>query len=106
VEGQFSLFDFDDDGPPAQWHSETSVEAAELIEPNAATLRGHVLAFLRARGEHGAIDEEVQEGLDMNPSTQRPRRIELYNAGLVKDSDRTRLTRRCRKSVVWTAVKL
>jgi len=41
------------------------------------------LAFLRARGDHGATDEEIATGLAMNPSTARPRRIELVAKGMI-----------------------
>jgi hypothetical protein len=88
---------------PAQRHSATSVEAAEAIEPKAATLRGQVLSYLKGCGASGATDEEIQAALELNPSTQRPRRIELCNLGLVRDSGRTRLTKAGRKAVVWVA---
>jgi hypothetical protein len=40
----------------------------------------------------------------MNPSTQRPRRIELMQVRLVKNSGRTRLSRAGRPASVWVAV--
>lgn len=89
--------------PPYVAHSETSRAAAESIEPDAATLRGKVLALLRQRRHQGATDEEMQAVLRMNPSTQRPRRIELCNADLVMDSNRHRNTRSGRRAVVWIA---
>lgn len=93
-------FDF---GAPYQGHSDTSREAAEAIEPDAATLRGQVLCFIRQRGETGATDDEVQIGLRMNPSTERPRRIELWRIGLVKQTARKRPTRSGRNATVWEA---
>jgi hypothetical protein len=100
-------FDFHDDEPeaPYQHHSETSREAAELIEPDADTLRGRVLAYIRERGAHGATDEEIQDALHMNPSTERPRRIELWNAEWVLKTSDTRLTRSGRKATVWIAAE-
>lgn len=97
---QLGLFTAD---PPAQKHSETSVAASESMEPRAGTLRAKVLAHVRSKGNEGATDEEMQWALAMNPSTQRPRRIELEKARLVKDSHRTRLTRSGRAAVVWVA---
>jgi hypothetical protein len=41
--------------------------------------------------------------LGMNPSTQRPRRIELCQRNLIVDSGTTRLTTSGRKAVVWKA---
>lgn len=89
--------------PPCQPHSATSRAAAEQIEPTAGTLRAAVRDWLRARPD-GATDEEMQDGLAMSPSTQRPRRIELVAAGWVRDSGRTRPTRSGRKAVVWEFV--
>jgi len=89
---------------PAQRHSETSVAAANAIEPNAETLRRKVLMFLRDCGWEGATDEEIQTGLDMQGSTQRPRRIELVNAGLVRKANTQRRTTSNRLATVWVAI--
>jgi hypothetical protein len=93
-----------DGRPPHQRHSETSGEAADVIAPDVPALRLRVYEFIAGRGARGATDEEVQDGLGMNPSTQRPRRVELYRSGLVKDGRLTRLTKARRRAVVWTAV--
>ena len=87
--------------PPFQRHSATSMAAAAAIEPKAGTLRAAVLTFVRNRGRLGATDEEIQLALHMNGSTERPRRVELQNAGLVIDSTRIRKTRAGRIAVVW-----
>lgn len=87
--------------PPAQAHSPTSIEAAERIAPDALTLRDLVLAEIIRRG--GATDEEIAGELALNPSTSRPRRIELVEAGLVRDSGQTRKTASGRAAVVWIA---
>lgn len=94
---QPDLFDL----PPAQRHSPTSVAAAEAIAPRAGSLRAHVYDWLKARGADGGTDEEMQTALQMSPNTQRPRRVELEQLGLVQNSGRTRLTRAGRKAVVW-----
>lgn len=86
--------------PPCQPHSPTSRAAATAL-PNADTLRSAVLDAIKAHG--GLTDEEVQDTLVMQGSTQRPRRIELVAAGLVVDSGRTRATRSGRQAVVWEA---
>jgi hypothetical protein len=87
--------------PPAQRHSRPSVQAAKEIEPLAGTLRARVLAELRAAGPEGLTDEELQERLAMGASTQRPRQIELFEAGLVRDSGRTRPAKSGRAATVW-----
>lgn len=70
----------------------------------AYTITGKArLAVLAAIGRSfsGMTDEEIQTTLDMNPSTERPRRVELVEGGWVEDSGDKRLTRSRRKSVVW-----
>jgi hypothetical protein len=90
--------------PHFQRHSETSRQAALDLYFRAGSLRDRVLRCLRDHPD-GLTDEELQGILNMNPSTQRPRRIELCNAEppLVKDSGRTRKTRSGRNAVVWVA---
>ena len=90
-----------DQGDLFVWWSETSRAAAEEIRPDTGTLRAKVYHHLVSCGVRGATDDEMQTALDMNPSTQRPRRVELHRAGLVVDSGETRLTRSCRRAVVW-----
>lgn len=87
---------------PYQKHSQTSKLAAEEIKPEAATLREQVYQALKDIGP--MTDEEMQDLLDMNPSTQRPRRIELQRAGWVEGTGSKRLTKSQRQAVVWRAV--
>jgi hypothetical protein len=89
--------------PPYIRHSDTSLASAAHIADGAPTLRGQVYRFIHKCRWYGATDHEVQDQLDMNPSTQRPRRIELVKRGLVKDSGRRRPTHTGRKAVVWIA---
>lgn len=93
------LLDWD---PPAVRSSATSRAAAESIAPKAGTLRALVLDAIQ-KSAYGLTDEDLQEILHLNPSTQRPRRIELVRMGLVCDSGETRLTRSGRKATVWVA---
>jgi len=105
VNGQlFDTYDLFAPKPPRQVQSETSVEAAESITAKAGTLRLEVLEFIQFSGDHGATDEQIQTCLKMNPSTQRPRRIELVRGGYVVDSGRTRQTAAGRNATVWVAV--
>jgi len=86
---------------PAQRHSATSVAAAESLTPEALNDgQRRVLAFLE---EHGpATDEEIIAGTGMNPSTARPRRIELVRHGLVVEAGERR-TASGRRATVWKA---
>lgn len=85
---------------PAQRHSPTSVEAAVKIQKAIGPLHKRILAYLAAHPE-GGTDIEMQDALEMNPSTQRPRRIELAALGKVENFGCTRLTSSGRKATVW-----
>ena len=61
--------------------------------------------MLRRLGFQGATDEQMQRSLGMNGNAQRPRRVELVEAGLVVDSERTRKTTFGRLAIVWVAVE-
>jgi hypothetical protein len=87
---------------PYRRRSETSRAAAESIEPVGCGLRARVLNALRAWGP--MTDSELQERLEMDPSTQRPRRVELVRMGLVRDSGARRPTSSGRAATVWEVV--
>lgn len=83
-----------------QDHSVTSQEAALFIEPYRATARAKVfLAIIRA-GQNGITDEEISELLKMSQNTARPRRIELFEAGLIEEFS-TRATESGCSAVCW-----
>lgn len=103
---QLGLFDAGaKDTAPYVKGSKTSKAAAQQMEDEGelGKLRAKVLAHLRKKGKKGATDEEMQDALGMNPSTQRPRRIELVDRGLAADSGQKRKTRSGRNAVVWIA---
>jgi len=86
--------------PPAQHHSPTSEAAAESLPPS--WLSAARLTVLRHLSQcDGATDEALQDACGLNPSSQRPRRIECVERGLVEDSGRTAPTRSGRQAVVW-----
>lgn len=100
--------------PAHQRHSPTSKAAAEAIKHRVGPMHGKILTLLRHRrsfADHGAVladrwtagatDEEMQFELDMAQNTQRPRRRELQQWGLVIDSGTTRATKSGRQAVVW-----
>ena len=71
------------------------------LAPSANRLQERVFEFIRRRGQFGAIDEEIAEGLEMLSDTARARRCELRDEGRIEDSGRHRPTRRGRAAVVW-----
>jgi uracil-DNA glycosylase family 4 len=84
---------------PFQRHSPTSKAAASEVDPTTATLREQVFAHLQQRGP--MTDEALQDALGMNANTERPRRIELVEAGRVHEVDQTGRTRAGRSAVRW-----
>jgi hypothetical protein len=96
---QESFFDDDEPEAPYQRHSDTSREAAELIEPRINTLRRKVLDYWRK--VRLSTDEQAQDALEMNPSTERPRRGELFDQGYLRDSGKRALTKSGRRAVLW-----
>jgi hypothetical protein len=89
-------------GPaPAQRHSATSLAAAKSVEPNANTDRRRILLAIRDAGVRGLTDEELQFGLNLPGDTERPRRNELLEKGLIWKSATTRPTRSGHEATVW-----
>lgn len=88
--------------PPvlAQVDSETSVDAAIANMPNRSGQRERVLAYLQEWGP--ATDEQIQDALGLEGSTERPRRVELARAGLIKKSGVAQ-TRSGRRACLWAA---
>ena len=89
--------------PPSVSHSLTSMKAAQEIRPSKAKLQIQVLEAIKHSAD-GLTDEECQRVTGLQGSTQRPRRIELEIAGLIKNSGRTRETMSGRAAVIWVAV--
>jgi hypothetical protein len=84
--------------------SMTSAQAADSLGPATLNaLQRRVLELLQATPE-GLTDEEMQKRLGMNPSTQRPRRIELARRGMVVEAG-TRKTASGRNASVWRAAR-
>ena len=71
------------------------------------TQRASVLAVIQAAGPVGATDDEIQIALDLDGSSERPRRWELWKHDrirILRDSSGAavkRSTRSDRRAVVW-----
>jgi hypothetical protein len=81
----------------------TSKAAALAAEPRAGTWRAKVLEYIRGRGIEGATRDEAIAALGMNPSTLRPRWVELAEDGLIVNSGRTRPNANNLQTEVYTA---
>lgn len=86
--------------PAKQSESLESRDAAREIEPHVTGLQQRLLDFLEEWGP--ATDEQIADALGMNPSTERPRRIELERAGLVVQAGVAK-TKSGRSAALWKA---
>lgn len=68
----------------------TSRATADRITVKSGSGRHKVLAALYRSAPVGLTDWEIQTKTDLGPSTERPRRGELVDAGLVRASEKTR----------------
>jgi hypothetical protein len=82
----------------------TSAKAADSLGPATLNVLQRRVLELLAATPGGLTDEEMQTRLGMNPSTQRPRRIELARRGLVVEAG-TRKTASGRMAVVWRVAR-
>jgi len=85
------------DAPPS-----TSAPAAALVKPAASRLRQMVLAAIARASRDGAADAELLASLNLPGNTQRPRRKEPQEAGLIEHSGQRRPTP-SRLAAVWVA---
>lgn len=83
--------------------SATSEAAAVAIQPQMNPLQAAVLDAIRARGEYGATDQEIEEATGLSGNTVRPRRGELKAAGRIQEAAFTRKTKSNRDASVWIA---
>ena len=89
---------------PAVESSPTSVAAARLIEGSPRHAARVAVFQAIAASTDGLTDERGIEITGLSESTYRPRRLELMGDGAVRNSGKTRLTKRGRDAVVWVAV--
>ena len=92
---------------PETW--DTSEAAALSVDERKDTQRAEVRAFIAAARADGHTDDEIQEQLGLDGSSERPRRWELWKLGSIemKRDGRgevvKRRTRTQRRAVVWVA---
>lgn len=92
-------------GAPYVAGSETSREAAESIKPDIGRLEKLVLNAIRARGKHGATDDEIEQATQLSHQTTSARRRGLVIKRLViADGEHRRPTRSGRNAQVWRAI--
>jgi len=87
--------------PPHVTGSKTSLAASDAIAPKMTELQQKVFEAIDGSGRWGMTDEEGVKATGMNPSTYRPRRIELEASGRIVASGTVRETRAGRRAIVW-----
>jgi hypothetical protein len=92
--------DEDRTGKVRRDHPSTSRAAARSLRSGSA--RARVFEAICA-APNGLTDEEIQARLGMNPSTQRPRRVELVEDERIRDSGQRRPTASGSLAIVWVA---
>ena len=85
---------------PAQPHSPTSQAAADSLDRSTLNRLQRLIHDYVSDQPDGATDEEIARACGLNPSTARPRRIELARRGLIVEHG-TRRTTSGRMAVVW-----
>jgi hypothetical protein len=86
--------------PPSARGSVTSAAAADSLDGDTLNaMQRRVLVYIAGRAD-GATDEEIATALSLNPSTARPRRIELARRGLIVKCGTRRTTSR-RLAALW-----
>jgi hypothetical protein len=89
------------DVPPYVGGSRTSIDASLSMHGKTAGIRQKVYELLLLRGP--MTDEAIAVTLKLNPSTARPRRIELTEDGIVAKVGEGK-TRSGRKASLWGVV--
>jgi len=73
------------------------------MEPAAKAVRALVYRLISQAGKQGMTDSEIfaATARRISENTLRPRRVELWDDALIKDSGRTRKTRSGFQAIVW-----
>lgn len=79
----------------------TSVEAAQKALGGSGSQRRRVFDVIRVCKERGATDNEIAEALDLDGNSVRPRRKELEEMGMIRNSGKTRNTRSGSNAIIW-----
>lgn len=90
--------------PDAPGHRgvETSIEAAEAIQPKHGRLQRLTLEAITSRGAFGLTTDECAETLGLERWSVQPRTSELRKQGKIVDSGLRRRNATGRRSIVWT----
>ena len=79
-------------------HRDTAVAAAQTAPVRSG--QATVLAAIRAAGEAGLTDQQIQDVTGLDPNTERPRRVELLRKDAIWPCGK-RKTRSNRWATTW-----
>lgn len=83
----------------------TSIQAAHSVDDTKAQQRALVYQCIKEAGANGRTDDEIQQILGLDGSSERPRRLELWQAKRIYlKNGAVRPTRTGRSSTIWFAV--
>lgn len=83
-------------------YKETSREAYRSASDKVSGMQQRILTYLEAQGSTGGTDEEMDTAFNTEATrSNRPTRLMLVEAGLVRDSGDRRLTHSGSKAIVW-----
>lgn len=86
---------------PGHRNIDTSVAAAEAIEPKLGRLQKMAEEAIRSAGERGLTADELAMRLGMDRWSVQPRTSELRRKGFIRDSGRRRLNATGKRAIVW-----
>jgi hypothetical protein len=89
--------------PDAPGHRgvETSVAAAEAMQPSLGRLQRLVRDAIADAGPFGATTNEIADRLDIDRGSVQPRTSELKLFGVIEDSGQRRFNRNGKAAIVW-----
>lgn len=93
--------------PDAPGHRgvDTSIEAAEAVQPRCGRLQKLTLELVASRGAYGATADEAAEACGMDRWSIQPRVSELRKRGLIADSGLRRRNVTGKRAVVWVLLE-
>lgn len=91
--------------PDAPGHRgvDTSMLAAQCVEPGLGRLQRMAEAAIREAGPDGLTADELAARLGMERWSIQPRTSELRRKGRIRDSGRRRLNLTGKQAIVWVA---
>ncbi|MCA3632092.1 MAG: hypothetical protein INF16_04805 [Methylobacterium sp.] len=88
---------------PGHRHVDTSIAAAEALEPYLGRLQRLTEEAIRKAGPKGLTADEVAKRLDMDRWSIQPRTSELRRKGLICDSGHRRPNVTGKLAIVWVS---